>query len=178
MNRNINKILLLLITILSLILVLYMRFRNTAMIKRLTEENNIKEEVVSDINYKVAYSYDDVIEYLRRDDYNMIVLGKDDCKYCKKYLPVLENIVKNYNFNFLYVNFSLLDSENIKKILKSDISIPGKCTNSGNDQLLSKGFGTPISLIYKNGEIHDCIRGYYDYNSTLELLILSGMIKD
>ena len=130
------------------------------------EESNNKEE------YKIneAESLNEIKNYIKNNETSIIVYGKNYCNYCKKYIPVLEKISKNYDFYFLYVNLTTISEEEYHNIMNSDIVIPAKCTDSGKERKLGDGFGTPLTLIYKNGTIADCIRGYKSYDKAIELL--------
>lgn len=121
--------------------------------------------------------YDKFIEYANRNENTFIVFGKKNCHYCELYLPVLESIVEKYNADIVYVDMKELSKEDFNKVLNTQLVIPGKCTNSGEDNLIKNGFGTPLSLFVNNGQTYDCIRGYKTIDSMVPLLDSIGYIK-
>ena len=57
-----------------------------------------------------------------------------------------------------------------------ELKILAKCNREGEEQSLSEGFGTPLTLFTAKGETIDCIGGYVDKDELLTKLKEVGMI--
>ena len=138
--------------------------------------NIVEEEIITEPENKdvgqVLYvtNFEEVKSYLNRNSTSILVLGKTGCRFCEMYIPVLDSVSKKNNVEFIYVNLTNLDDENYNFIMNSDLLIPAKCNNYGENIPLKKGFGTPLSLFIKSGEVYDCIRGYKDEHALINLL--------
>ena len=164
--------------LLLLITTVCLMFKDTKKEINVLETSTSTNSLEKTDNYKIAKDYDEIMDYIHLNSKAMIVLGKNNCKFCSKYIPVLVDIKKNYEFDFLYVNFSAFSNDKYQEVINGDIIIPKKCTSNSKDKRLSDGIGTPTSLIYENGKVIDCIIGYMDYDKTLSILKNSGTIKD
>ena len=72
----------------------------------------------------------------------------------------------------------MYNKEQYKKVINLDITVPGKCSSTGKEFKLSEGFGTPLSIITKKGKVIDCIGGYVNRASLIEILKTNKMISE
>ncbi|HBA38005.1 MAG TPA: hypothetical protein DCY94_04725 [Firmicutes bacterium] len=115
-------------------------------------------------------SYGSFNSYISTTGPRFLVFGKQNCHFCDLYKPVLEKLSQDYLVEIGYVNMTILSDEDYQLIMDSGLKIPAKCSKNGNTIDIKEGFGTPLGLFVRNGEVYDCIRGYDDYE-TLEILI-------
>lgn len=111
---------------------------------------------------KIVTTYQDFISVVERDINSFLVFGREGCHYCELYKPVLKSVADLYKIEVAYVDMAKLSREDYQSVLNSSLVIPAKCSKTGEDAELSKGFGTPLSLFVRNSTTYDCIRGYKD----------------
>lgn len=87
----------------------------------------------------------------------LVMIGRDDCSWCQLFKPSLDFMHDNYGLEYLYVNTNELTSSNFSKLLK-DINVK------------ESEFGTPLTIVVKNGEVVDSLNGYTDEVDLLEFL--------
>ena len=95
----------------------------------------------------------------------ILVLGQTTCQYCIKSKLILNKIVDNYGILINYLDITNLTSEEREKLPKY-ISY-----------LSDNEWGTPLTLIVKNGEVIDSANGMLDYDSFVKLFKDNGFIK-
>lgn len=115
-------------------------------------------------------TFDDLESKLSGDGIHFLVIGKSGCEYCEKYSTVLDETIKNYEVEILYVDITKLSKDDYDRLRHSDITIPASCNEYGIDVTLNKKFGTPMSLFINNNQTIDCIRGYNSYGLVSSVL--------
>lgn len=131
--------------------------------KLLNSEKSSEPEPTQVINKKeVKYinNFQEFESVLAEQSTVMLVFGKTGCQYCQKYIPELEKVLDEQDVDIYYINASQLSEEDLDSVMHSGLTVPGKCNSSGVDRPISKGFGTPLSLIVESRSTVDCIRGY------------------
>lgn len=98
-----------------------------------------------------------VEEILQQESKQIIVLGKDNCLYCQMFIPLLDYMKEEYNFDYTYINTNKIT----KKAL---INILDKLKIDADD------FGTPHLTLTENGNVIDEIAGYVDEKELLAFL--------
>lgn len=115
-----------------------------------------------DVSSFKAINTDEFIEAYNGDETKLIYLGRPDCGYCIKFVPILTEVQKSYNFQTLYLDINNVSSEDVNRIIElNEDFFTGDNTSYGY---------TPMTLIVKNGEIVDYQIGYSPA-STLEDLV-------
>lgn len=142
----------------------------------INEEPEIKYDKIANGTVIYPSNYEELRSYLNRNVISFLVIGSSKCHYCNLFLPILENVRTNYNLEIIYFNIAEVDIEEYKKLKESDIFIPAKCSKTGTDIPLSSGFGTPLSLMIKEGISLDCIKGYVSEDRLLAELITMNYI--
>lgn len=120
------------------------------------------ENVSETPGLKVITTYSEFAELANSDKNTFFVFGREGCHYCDLYKPVLKEVANLYKIEIAYVELTKLSNEDYQSVMNSSLVIPAKCSNTGEDVALSKGFGTPLSLFVNNGNTYECIRGYKD----------------
>ena len=87
----------------------------------------------------------------------LVMIGRDNCSWCQLFKPVLDSMHEAYGFDYLYVNTNELTSGVFSKLLKT----------IGVDE---SSFGTPLTIVVKDGKVVDSINGYVDEQELLEFL--------
>ncbi len=136
--------------------------------------NNVIPE--DEIYYKTFKTYDEFMKLVKSKKVAMIVFGRNTCSWCNKYKPTYNDVAKEYNVDIYYLDSDSFESAEYSKIMKSDLKILAKCSDTGTDQPLSTGFGTPLTLFTKSGKTIDCISGYTNKSGLLSHLKDVGMI--
>lgn len=108
---------------------------------------------------------EEVNEYIKDDDYNIVYIGRDDCTYCIFFEPEIELLSEELDVDYLYVNTNELKSSHFDKLLK-DLEID------------ESDFGTPYLVITKDGKIIDKNAGYMPEYKLLEYLKEQGVVEE
>lgn len=87
----------------------------------------------------------------------LVMIGRDNCSWCQLFKPVLDSMHDKFGLEYLYVNTNELTSSVFKKLLK-DIKV------DEND------FGTPLTIVVKEGKVVDSLNGYVDDLEVLSFL--------
>lgn len=138
------------------------------------EENTRVSHPSGDVGMKYPESFEEIMNLTKRDSDAFYVIGKTGCSYCAKYLPILEKTTEEYGIEIVYIDVSKLSNDDYKSLLNSELTILGKCNDSGYDVPLSYGFGTPLGLFVNGDETYDCLRGY---KSKIDLVYYMKKIK-
>ena len=120
-------------------------------------------ELSNNIN---TIDYDEFIKLVAEDKKNIVVIGKDDCKYCTDVINILNLISSTYNININYINIKNMDSvlsKNIEKYLL--------------DLGYSDGFTTPITIITEKNKLLDYIIGLSNEKYFIDIFSENGIIK-
>ena len=119
-----------------------------------------KESKLSNINYNRF------VELIGSDDKNIIVIGKDNCKYCDSIIAVLNDIVIENDLTVYYLDIKSFESDMAKKVEKKLIELN-----------YSDGFSTPITIITESNRIIDFIVGDSSREYFINVFNEIGLIK-
>lgn len=108
---------------------------------------------------------DNLDEVVARDSKQIIVIGKDNCPYCQMFIPLLDYMKEEYNFDYTYINTNKITNNTLTKVL-SKLNIN------------AEDFGTPHLTLTENGNIIDEIAGYVDEKELLSFLQKYGFAKE
>ena len=100
---------------------------------------------------------------LNGNENSLIMIGRDNCSWCQLFKPTLDYMSDKYDFDFTYVNTNELTNSAFNKMLKS--------INVSSDE-----FGTPFTVVTKNGKVVDSLNGYTDEIDLLEFLKKYGFV--
>lgn len=128
--------------------------------------------------YKIAESFSVYKKLVKSDDVVVAVFGRDTCFYCNKFKPVYNAVAEKYDIDIYYFDSDTYDSDEYKKVINMDLTVPAKCSSEGTEFKLSEGFGTPLTLLTKKGKVIDCISGYVNRNSLKEKLKTNSLISE
>ena len=130
--------------------------------------NKLKEfNFIEEIGYFITHiNFNEFNNLLNNNDKNIIIIGKDDCKYCDKVSETLNNITINYDIKVNYINIGKIDSNIAIQI----------------DEKLSEldyidGFTTPLTLIIENNKLLDYVVGASNEEYFIDIFTENGIIK-
>ena len=125
--------------------------------------------VVDSLNgYKLMMNYVDYSAYkkiLKSEETKILVIGQTSCTYCIKAKPILNKVINDKNVKINYLNITELSDEEKEKF------------NNSLSYLSENEWGTPLTLILKNGEVVDSANGLLDYDGYVKLFEDNGLIK-
>jgi len=95
----------------------------------------------------------------------IVYMGREDCMFCQLFVPSLNYFSEKYNFDYIYV-----DTNNVTE----------SQLNAWFEKLEveSEGFGTPTTVITKDGKVIDKIGGYVPEIVLFETLQKNGFIDE
>ena len=117
---------------------------------------------------KLVLNYVDYSGYkkiLKSDKVNILVVGQTSCTYCIKAKPILNEVADSNNITINYLNITKLGDEESEKF------------NNSLDYLKDNEWGTPLTLIIKDGKVIDSANGLLDNDGYVELFKKNGIIK-
>lgn len=135
--------------------------------------NGIDDEVTA---YKVAKDADAFAKIVKSKNITMTVFGRNNCYYCNRFLPVYNTVAEEYGLDIYYFDSNTYNPDEYAKVMKSGLSIPAACTDSGEAEPLENGFATPLTLFTKKGKVIDCISGYVNKSTLITKLETLGLI--
>lgn len=122
---------------------------------------------IEEIGYFITHiNLNEFNNLLNNNEKNILIIGKDDCKYCDQVLETLNNVAMNYDIKANYINVGKIDS-NIA------IEISKKLSELG----YSDGFTTPITLVVENNKLLDYVIGASNEEYFIDIFTENGIIK-
>lgn len=119
-----------------------------------------KEEEIDFIDY------DGVKKIIKSNDKNILVIIKDNCKYCDYVIKYLSSISSKYNLDIKYININEIGSD-ISNLIEKELTSLGY-----ND-----GFTTPITLLIESGNLLDYVIGSSPEEYFVDIFKENGIIK-
>ena len=98
---------------------------------------------------------------LNGEEASIIYLARPGCTYCQRQEPIVKELISEYNLVFHYLNTDNLTSDEMQSIFSIDEELFGE---NGEE------FGTPTTLIVKEGKIVDSLIGLTQKESFEEFL--------
>lgn len=117
-------------------------------------KENTNEIIENENEIKTKNEFDKI---KKSNNYSIVVVISNNCPYCEIFKPILEDVIQEYNVNIYYLN---IDS-NFYNSVDLDTSV----------------YGTPTTIIYKNGKVINNIMGYKEKNDLINILKKNGVIK-
>lgn len=125
------------------------------------------EFVSTDAKLSINYvDYEGYKKVVKSDEVGILVIGQTSCSYCIKAKPILSQIVDDKNVKINFLNITKLSDEE-----------RGKFTKYLDYFSEHDDWGTPLTLIVKNGKVLDYANGLLDYDGYVTLFEKNGLIK-
>ena len=140
------------------------------------KENEIVPEdaVYSKEQYITFINYDEYKSLIRNDKTNIIVVGQTSCSHCIAIKPALNSVAGDYNLTINYLNLTDLTEEESNKFFES----LEKIEYNDPDFLEDGSFGTPLTLIVKNGKVDRYISGERTISQLVREFTRAGLIEE
>lgn len=119
-----------------------------------------------DVSMFTAITTENIDKAVASNEEKLVYIGRSSCSFCVKFLPVLQQAQKDYDYETLYLDITTVTSEEQKNILLS---------YDDDEKFISENFGaTPMVLLMKNGKMIDHWIGYAEYDKYVEWLEKNG----
>ncbi len=110
-------------------------------------------------SHAIVEKFDEIYE---KKGTQVVLFASPTCKWCKKFVPVLDEISTENNFTYKYLDVSMLFQEDMQKIY---------------DKLKVEYEGIPHLIILKDGKVVGSQVGAQEKDTTIELLTKAGVIE-
>ena len=120
------------------------------------------------------------IAKLSKDETIVIMIGREGCGWCQKYIPVLKSAQKKYKFKTKYIDLAKIISIQTWELIDEDsyntlIDIPAE---SGYENIILQEFGaTPLTIIIRDNKIINAFAGYVEESELSDVLESVGFSK-
>ena len=104
---------------------------------------------------------DNFYEYFKSKEAKIIYYASSTCGYCSLQTPIMEQIDKDYDIDYLYIDSSKLTTSDRETILKE----------------LNIDHATPTTVVVKNGKVVDTQIGYVEGEQMVEFLINAKILE-
>lgn len=105
---------------------------------------------------------DNFYKYFNSKNSKIIYYASSTCGYCELETPIMEQIEKDYEIDYLYIDSSKLTKSDREKMLKE----------------LEIEHATPTTVIVKNGKVIDTQVGYVDGGEMVDFLKENKILED
>lgn len=127
------------------------------------ESANIKDDEKKDLT---TINIDEYLSLKDSSDASSVIyIGRPTCSHCVIQKPIMEHLAYKYDITINYLNTDELSDDDITKLRDSDEYFKG-------------GWGTPLTLIVKDGKIQDKIEGEASINTLTSLFQQYGIISE
>lgn len=127
----------------------------------LKENGIISEDAELLLNYIGIEEYNEII---KEKDTNIVVIGQSTCPHCVKAKVILNEIVSKNDIEINYLNLSYLTSEEYTEFISSF------------EYFQSDSWGTPVTLIVKNGKILSMLEQLVTEEEYIEFFENNGVL--
>ena len=125
------------------------------------DNDNPNSKDNTSLNVINCNEYNNIIKSKKK---KLVLYARPTCDYCKKFIPILEDIANEYNIEVNYFDIDTLSVDEASKFYKSS-----KLLNINK-------FGTPTLAIIKNGKIKHYSIGYISKDELLKWLKVTNVI--
>lgn len=143
-------------------------------VKFLIENEMLPEDAkYSKEKYLNYVSYEEYEELIESKDTHIIVVGQTSCGHCIAIKPALNSVGEDYNLTINYLNLTELEEE------ESDLFFDSLKEIEYNDpDFIEDGsFGTPLTLIVKDGKVDYYISGSKTISQLVREFTKAGIIE-
>lgn len=160
LNRM-NKLLYIVIVILILNIVI------TILVNGKVEETPLYNESF-DISSFTTIKLNEIEEYVNTEEYKILVIGKPNCQYTAKMIPLLEQAQEEFGYETLYVDLREISEDDQESLFEYDDST----------DFIKEYLGTtPFIIVFKDNKMVDTWVGYENYSKFIHFLTSLGLEK-
>ena len=117
-------------------------------------------------DYITFINFNQFNNLLNSDNKNIIIIGKDDCRYCDEVTKILNGIAIDYDIEINYINVGKTDSDISNSLSKTLLNL------GYND-----GFTTPLTIIIEKNTLLNYIIGASNKDYFVDIFSEFGIIK-
>ncbi|MBR6690269.1 MAG: thioredoxin family protein [Bacilli bacterium] len=122
----------------------------------------------------IFINYDKYEELINEDATNVVVVGQTTCSHCIAIKPALNKVAKEYKLEINYLNLTEMSEEEYEEFSESLKEI-----EYNEPSFVEKGsFGTPLTLIIKNGKVKHYISGARTKSQLVREFKRAGLISE
>lgn len=133
-----------------------------------------KDAVYSEEQYITFIDYDEYKSLIKSSKTHIIVIGQTTCSHCIAIKPALNSVAEDYNLTINYLNLTDLVESESNSFFESLEDI-----KYNDEEFLESGsFGTPLTLIVKNGKVQDYISGSRTISQLIREFKKAGLIEE
>lgn len=114
-------------------------------------------------NIRNGKVYDKFEESFNSKEEQIIFLGRPTCYYCQLTTPIMDELSKEYDFSYQYINTDEINSSTLNKILTKIEADP-------------EHFGTPYIVVVKEGKVLATQSGYAEKGDMFKFFQDNGFI--
>lgn len=141
-------------------------FKNSKMIP--------KDAVYSAEKYITFIDYPEYEKLISSNNKSVIVVGQTSCSHCIAFKPAINSVAGDYDITINYLNITDLSQEESNKFTESL-----KTIEYNDPAFLEDGsFGTPLTLIVKNGKVKSYISGERTISQLVKEFKKQGIISE
>ena len=105
---------------------------------------------------------------------HVIVLGQTTCSHCIAAKPALNSIAEDYGLTINYIDINVLEDDEYERFYESLSKI-----EYNDEDFINEGkFGTPLTLILKNGKVSSYIAGERSKSQFVREFKKEGLISE
>lgn len=149
--------------------------KNKKIIGSIRDINNKKGYLEKLKEYKFVEEINSLITFINLNEFNnlfnnneknIIVIGKDECKYCDSVTTTLNDIAINYDIKVNYINIGKIDSS-------ISLAVEEKLMELNYND----GFTTPMVLIVEKNKLLNYVIGFASEQYFIDIFTENGIIK-
>lgn len=118
--------------------------------------------------------YSEYEELVSSNGTNVIVIGQTTCSHCIAIKPALNSIAADYNLTINYLNLTEMNEQEYNGLVTSLNQID----YNDKDFVENGSFGTPLTLIIKNGKVSSYISGERSKSQLIKAFKKENLIKE
>ncbi len=126
----------------------------TILLNGKVEEQKVYNDAF-DVSSFTQVSLSEIEKYVNTTDYKVLLIGKPNCEYTNKMLPILKQAQEKYGYETLYVDQRTITQSDQEKFFKYD----------DETNFLQEYLGTtPFIIVFKENRMVDTWVGYQDFS--------------
>ena len=161
-TNSLNKIfyaLIVIAVILGLNLIINIVTNADVVSKEVTEEENVNY----DVSEFETLTTTDAVKKISDGGTQVVYIGRANCGYCVKFIPVLQEAQKDLGYKTIYIDLNEVTVDDQEKLI-------------AYDSYVEENFGyTPMVLVFKDGKYVDGWVGYTEIEQFKSFLAEAGI---
>lgn len=133
-----------------------------------------EDAVYSEEQYLTFIDYDEYDELINDLGTHIIVIGQTTCSHCIAFKPALNSVAEDYDLTINYLNITEISENEYNNFSESLNTIE----YNDPDFVESGSFGTPLTLIVKNGKVTRYISGQRTKSQLVKEFKKTGLISE